>query len=152
MKLSSSSPTRVLLIATALTAAVTATAAEPEDIIKYRQRVMSSQGAHMGALFLILQGRVEYRNDVGYHADALAHSLTNLTALFPEGSDFGDTEALPAVWEKRAAFEKVAADAQAAGAQLKEAGAGGDMAALGAAFDGVAKQCKACHDDFREER
>ena len=40
--------------------ATTAFAAEPEDIIKYRQTVMKANGAHMAAAGAIINGKVDF--------------------------------------------------------------------------------------------
>ena len=151
MKLLSSRSPRWPLLAAALTLGLPVSAAETEDVIDYRQRVMGAQAGHMGALALLVFGKIDRPGDIAYHAEALAASLQDVASLFPEGSDFGETEALPAVWEKRADFEKVSADAKAAADELLRAVGSGDRAAMGNAFKGVGGQCKACHDDFRED-
>ena len=138
-------------VSTALAAGavVSASAADPEGIIKYRQAVMKGQAGHMGAMAGILRGEVEFKDDLGWNADALAASTADLARLFPDGSGEGDTGALPAVWEDRAGFEKAADEAAKAGAALAEAvRSGGDV---GAGFKAMGQACKGCHDNFRED-
>ncbi len=137
----------------ALTVLLTATAvaeSEPEDIIKYRQNVMKSNGAHMAAAGAILQGKVEYKKDLAYHAKALQAINSNVAALFPKGSDFGDTKALDGVWSKRADFEKRAKDTRAKAHAFAKAAGGDTKVALGK-FKELSDSCKACHKDFRKE-
>lgn len=129
-----------------------ALALESEDIIKYRQAVMKSQAGHMGALAQIVRGKVDFKADMSYHAQALAASMKTVIGLFPDGSDFGVTSALPSVWEKRAGFETSARDAEAAADEFLKAVESGDEAAIGAKFMAVSDSCKACHKDFREEK
>ncbi len=123
---------------------------EPEDIIKYRQNVMKANGAHMAAAGAILQGKVEYKKDLAYHANTLKAINGGIPALFPKGSDFGDTKALDGVWAKRAEFEKRAKDTGAKADAFAKA-AGGDAKAALAKFKELSDSCKACHKDFRKE-
>ena len=68
---------------------------------------------------------------------------------FPEGSDQGDTEALPAIWQNKADFDakamKLAADARAAAAATDQ-GEDAFKAAAGAMFG----NCKGCHEVYRK--
>jgi cytochrome c556 len=134
-----------------LLAAGAATAAEPEDLIKYRQGVMKSLGGHMSATALIVRGKVPYGARLEAHARGLAALSEDLAALFPEGSDFGETGAKAEVWSKREGFEKASADAARAAQALVTAAGGKDSGAIARAFDGVGKTCKGCHDDYRKE-
>ncbi len=126
-------------------------AAEPEDVIKYRQNVMKANGAHMAAAGAILQGKVGYKAHLSEHAKALAAINKDIPGLFPKGSDFGDTEALDAVWSKRADFEKRAKDTQTKADAFAKVAAGGDMKAASAKFKELSDSCKACHKDYRKE-
>ena len=127
-------------------------AAEPQDIIKYRQAVMKSQGAHAEAASEIIKGKVPYDGDLSYHATALSSSTQDLTKLFPAGSDFGETRAKAEVWGKRSDFEKAANDAEKAGSAFLAAVNSGDKAAIRKAFGDVAETCKGCHKHFREKK
>ncbi len=124
---------------------------DPEDIIKYRQNVMKANGAHAAAAGAIIQGKVGYKKDLADHAKALAAINRNVAALFPKGSDFGDTKALDGVWSKRADFEKRAKDAQAKSDAFAKAVATGDAKSYGPKFKELADSCKACHKDYRKE-
>lgn len=126
-------------------------AAEPEDIIKYRQNVMKSNGANLTAAGAIIQKKVDFNTRLADHANAVAAGSKNIVALFPPGSDFGtDTKALDAVWSKRAEFEKLAKDSETKAAAFAKAVAAKD-AQTGARFKELADSCKACHKDFRKE-
>ncbi|WP_169923956.1 c-type cytochrome [Sulfurifustis variabilis] len=126
---------------------------EPEDIIKYRQNVMKANGANMGAIAAILQGKVpEYKDRLGDHARGVQAGTKNIPALFPDGSDFGDTEALESVWKDRAGFKKRSDDTSKKADALAKAVAGGDAKAIQARFRELSDSCKACHKDFRKEQ
>lgn len=124
---------------------------DPEDIIKYRQNVMKSNGANLVAAGAIIQKKVEFNARLADHAKAVAAGSKNIPALFPPGSDFGiDTEALDAVWNNRAQFEKLAKDSETKAAAFAKAVSAKD-AQVGARFKELADSCKACHKDFRKE-
>jgi cytochrome c556 len=143
---------RVPAMALALTfAAGPGLAEEPENYIKYRQLMMKAIGGHMGAASQILRGLVAPEGDLQVHAQSLAALTTNIPRLFPEGSDFGETEALPAIWDDRAKFEEAAEAAKTATSAFAEAVAGGDMETIAAAHREVGKSCKGCHESFRKE-
>lgn len=126
-----------------------------EDDIKYRKAVMKAIGGHMGAISTILKTDAGDIKDATVHADAMA-GLAKVTAtMFPEGSGpmDGETEALPAVWEKPAEFKEVTMAFVAATEKLAMAAKSGDKGEIGAALGMVGKDgCKACHDNFRQKK
>lgn len=126
-------------------------ASDPEDIIKYRQNVMKSNGGNLAAAGAIIQKKVDFNARLADHAKAVAAGTKNIAALFPPGSDFGaDTKALDAVWKDRAQFEKLAKDSEKKAAAFAKAVSAKD-AQTGARFKELADSCKACHKDFRKE-
>ena len=129
-----------------------ATAAEPEDIIKYRKAVMKATAGHMGATNGILSGKVDYKADLADHGKALAALMKDVAGMFPKDSDFGDTDALDAVWSKNADFKKRADAAKMKSAAFAKVAATGDKAKATAAFKELNDACKACHKDFRKEQ
>jgi cytochrome c556 len=140
-----------LVFASLCLMASTVFAAESEDIIKYRQNVMKAQGAHLAAAAAIVQGKVDFKNQLAGHVQALQATTKDIPSLFPKGSDFGETKALDAVWQKNAEFQKLAKDTQQKVEALAKAVAANDSANYGARFKDVADSCKACHKDFRKE-
>lgn len=127
-------------------------AAEPEDIIKYRKASMKANGGHMAATAAILSGKVDYKKDLANHARALAAINSDVAGLFPPDSDFGDTDALDAVWKKKADFSARAKDAKDKSAAFEKAVSTNDKAKMSAAFGQLNDACKACHKDFRKEQ
>lgn len=125
---------------------------EPEDIIKYRQNVMKSSGANAAAATAIVQGKVEFKDRLRDHAQALVTTTKNIPALFPKGSDFGETQALDAVWEKPQDFAKRAKDAQAKAVAFEKAVAANDTKSYAAKLKDLGDSCKACHKDYRKEQ
>lgn len=139
------------LMATAVLAPPS-TAAEPQDIIKYRQAVMKSQGGHMGAAAQIIKGKVDFGSDLQYHATALAASSTGLAKLFPKGSDFGETRAKTEIWTNAAEFEKASKDAENKASAFLAAAKSNDTAAIAKTFGDLSETCKGCHKKFREKK
>jgi cytochrome c556 len=146
---------KTTLIACAALAAVSITApalADGGGEIKYRKAVMKSIGGHMGAMAGILKSETANKANLAVHAQGMA-ALSNIAgSVFPKGSDFGETEALPVIWEKPDEFAKAAKMFQGAAANLEKASMSGDMAQFGQAFGELGKTCKNCHENFREKK
>ena len=138
-----------LLTAALLAAAAIAHAEEPENYIKYRQAMMKAIGGHNAAASQIIRGKVAPEGDLLMHALALAELNRNLTRLFPEGSDFGETRAKEEIWAQWAKFEQAAEAAKKASADFSAAAAGKDPAQIANAFKALGESCKGCHKDFR---
>lgn len=126
--------------------------ADDDGAIKYRKAVMKSIGGHMGAMAGIMKKTGGTPAHLKAHADGMA-SLSKMTAdLFPDGSEFGDTTALPVIWEKPDEFKQAVQDFETAAAHLAQVAGSGDMAAFGPAFGQLGKTCKGCHENFREKK
>ena len=126
-------------------------AAEPEDIIKYRKNVMKAVGGHTSAAGAIVQGKVDYKAHLSEHTRALQALTKDIPGLFPKDSDFGDTNAKDGVWSKRAEFEKAASNVKTKVEAFAKAVQGGKQDAIVASFKDMGEGCKACHKDFRKE-
>ena len=128
-------------------------AAEPENYIKYRQAIMKAVAGHSSSSGQILRGLVDAQpGELAFHADALARLNADLVRLFPEGSDFGETEALPKIWEDQAGFAQRAKEAADATANFAKAVQSGDATATATAYKAVGESCKGCHQNFRERK
>lgn len=68
---------------------------------------------------------------------------------FPAGTDTGNTRALPAIWQNRAAFEQAYAGLGPQLAALRSAAEAGNAAAFGAAVQATGGACANCHRQFR---
>ncbi len=145
---------KTLLLTGLVSVAFTATplfANDAETVIKYRKAVYTSMKGHMGAIVGILKGGLtDYQGHLADHAASLENSARIIPALFPEGSDQGDTDADPKIWSDRAGFEKAAQRLEAASQELLAAAQSGDMRAVGKAVGQVGGSCKGCHDTYRK--
>ncbi len=126
-------------------------AAEPEDIIKYRQSVMLSQRAHMAAATAIIQGKVDFKDQLSHHVKSLEATTKDIPTLFPKDSDFGDTKALDAVWKNNTEFLKSAKNAQEKSQALAKTVASGDTKNYAPRLKELQEACRSCHKDFRKE-
>lgn len=143
---------RILITTLLLLLASSAAAEQPENYIKYRQAMMKAIGGHMSAISQLVRGKVANNGDLAMHASALAALNKDLTRLFPEGSDFGETQAKAVIWDEWEKFDKAAGEAAKATAALADAASGGaDAAQIAAAHKAVGQSCKGCHEDFREK-
>jgi len=118
-------------------------------VVAGRQAGMRMSGAIMGGM----KGAIDRGDDVktqAFAARALAGWAKAIPGMFPAGSDKGATEALPAVWSKRAEFEAKAAAYAAAATALADAAKAGDKAAFTTQFAAVRASCAACHDGFKK--
>lgn len=145
---------RTALVLSSLAALLVAPAigvgAEPAEIIKYRQAMMKANGAHMAAAGAIVQGKVDYKNQLAEHARALEAINKDIPALFPKGSDVGETKALEGVWKNRPEFEKYANNARDKAAAFAKAVAANDPQ-VSAKYKELGDSCKGCHEDFRKK-
>lgn len=121
------------------------------DVIKARQEAMKATGSKTAVVGKMLKGEEKF--DIEKVKDALAQYVMigeKGPAMFPAGSQNGDTAALPTVWTDRAefdkAFAKLGADAKAAQAKIT------DEASAKAAIPELLKNCGACHEKFRAKK
>ncbi len=133
-----------LILLLAATLMSTPLLADDEDYIKYRQDVMKSLSANLKASSMILKGKVDLNANLKRHAQAIADGANMTDGLFPEGSDFGDTDAKMDIWDHPDQFaEKIEA--------FKEAANTFNANATLKTFGEVGKACKSCHKKFREK-
>lgn len=122
--------------------------------IEDRKAKMKDVGKNLGIIGKMVKGETDFNGEAALAAYvAMASAGTGFGELFPEGTETGGkTTASPKIWSDRAGFE-------AAGKQFGEdltaaiqAGAPANVDALKASFGSVAKNCKACHTDYRVKK
>lgn len=120
------------------------------DPIADRKALMKERGGLVGQLAPIAKGEKPF--DAAAVLAALQGLAANgdkfdIDALFPAGSDSGDTKAAPKIWEDMAGFKaaeaKFEADVDAAIAAAPQ-----DLDAFKAQFGAVAANCGACHQAY----
>jgi cytochrome c556 len=147
------------LLAAALAAAAVVTpvsAAEipmdkVEQAVKYRQNVMSIMGGLTGTAVGKLRDGFEFGPDLEAVAAALVATTGDIPALFPAGTDFGETDATAEVWSDAEGFADKAREAEEAAKGFHEAVKSGDKATIMGAFKAVGDSCKGCHEAYRKQ-
>ncbi len=115
---------------------------------KYREGVMQAIRGQIASIGAIARGQVHQEN-LAMHARAMSDLARVLPDVFPEGSDVGKSEALPAVWSDPEGFS-IQTDLfiEVTGAFLQAAENNGDVSGT---LRRVQRSCKSCHDGFRED-
>lgn len=124
----------------------------PEDAKDYRIAVMTALRGHIGAASMIARGLVDNDGHLVGHAEGLANGAKELSRVFPAGSNVGETEALPVIWEDTEGFAAAIAKTVAATEAFVAAAESGDAEAIGAAFRDVGMSCRGCHDNYRVQK
>ena len=146
-----------LMVAAGLATLLTSTPAaaqfaKAEDAIRYRQAGMTMMNVHLGRVFAMSSGRVPF------DAKAVAENVEAATMLsrlpyagFIEGSDKGDTKALPKIWTEPDKFRAATAKMQEEMSKLNAAAKTGNIDSIKTAVGATGQACKACHDAYRKE-
>lgn len=142
---------KLIFAISVLALGVSASSADP---LEDREALMKANGKAMGALSAYVKGEKPYDA-----ADVLAQ-LTKLSedaqktadaALWPAGSNTGESTASPKIWEDAAGFqaalEKFKTDTASA-----VAAAPADVDALKVQMGVVGSNCASCHEAFRVKK
>ena len=142
--------TYIKVAAFCLASLIGTTTAIANDPTADRQTAMKNVGAAMRVAAGMAQGKIPFEALAAEMAlRAMNSTAAGFGHMFPDGSQTGnDTEAAPKIWEDMAGFQAANAtflDTTGKAAEAAKAGEGDFKAAFGA----VAKNCKACHQDYR---
>lgn len=125
---------------------------DAEDIIEYREDIMDAIKHHNNAIKAILTDKVPFQNQLDMHMSSLENLLGDVGELFPEGSDFGDTNAKEEIWSKPEKFSAAVKKAQQEFADFKAIVAKGDNKASAKALKNFGKEsCGNCHKSFKKK-
>jgi cytochrome c556 len=139
---------RAVIAATCLT--VFAGVALAQDPIGARKAAMKKNGAAVASLVKMSRGADPY--DAAKAKAAVQDIIVDLKgfdALFPAGSDKGDTKATAKIWEDMAGFKAALAKAEAAAAANVET-VGKDVDGVKAAIGAITATCNGCHEAYRK--
>jgi cytochrome c556 len=123
-----------------------------EAYIKYRQKVMQSQGANMGAIGDIMKEQLPLGGNIAGHAEEIHSSAMLIASAFKKQVTEGMTDAKADLWKDYKEFEEKAGALEKASAHLASVAKGGDMAAVGDAVKAVGKACGDCHKEYRKAK
>ncbi|HEX4911692.1 MAG TPA: cytochrome c [Permianibacter sp.] len=126
------------------------------DPIEARKEGFKAFKKEMGAIKKLVEaGDASQQAKLLSHAKALEAASnaqwSNVKAHFPAGSDKGDTEALPSIWQKADEFQAAIDKQKQATAGFVAAAQAADPSQWKAAFGQVGGSCKNCHDSFKKD-
>jgi cytochrome c556 len=119
------------------------TPATPDEAVALRQGLMREGGGILRSL-----GNLSGTEAV-VAMTTLRDNYSHLPALFPEGSNVGDSEALPSIWENWEAFTAITQTGVAAAEAGIAAAEAGDAATYTASAQALMGTCGQCHQQFR---
>lgn len=130
-----------------------ALAQKPDDVIKYRQSVMTVIGWNFGQMAAMVKGEKPFdAGEFAERAQRVDAVISGVHEGFADGSETGETEALPDIWLDRENFDAKLQESRAAVQELATVTQGGDEAAIKAQFVQTGKTCKGCHDTYRQKK
>ena len=143
---------RIVAAAAAIAVGATAVYAQNLDAIKARKDSMKALSAAAKGPGGMMKGEVPFAlPTIQASLKAFQEQSDKAKALFPDNAKTGgETEALPAIWEKKADFDakwvKFSADAKAAEGAIK------DEASFKAEWGKVMSSCGGCHKEYRKAK
>ena len=150
--------TRLIIAAATVAGLLTALPAaaqfqKPEDAVKYRKAAFTVMATHFGRIGAMVQGRIPFDAAVATaNAEVVADMAKLPYAGFVEGTagtQKGEPKA--SIWTERAKFDEGAKKLQENSVKLVAAAKANNLDQLKAAFGATAGDCKACHDDYRNQ-
>lgn len=139
-------------IAVLLAFSFIASSAQAPDVISARQEAMDMSSVTLNSISQSIKAGRE-PNTQQYSATALSKWAKTLPTMFPRGTAQGEssaeTQALPAIWQDRAGFEKAATTYQDATAKLVALATANDSANFPKQIDEVKQACNNCHDHYK---
>jgi cytochrome c556 len=143
---------RVVSLVAALAVGGTFAYAQNLNVIKERKESMKAVGGAAGVGGKMMKGEEKFDlAKVQASLKTYEEQAVKQKALYPDDSKTGgETEALPAVFEKKAdflaRFDKFASDAKAGAAAIK------DEASFKAEWPKVMANCGGCHKEYRKPK
>ncbi len=141
-----------VLVTMGLVVSVTGALAQPKDqhYLTYRQKLMASIGADMGAIGVSLKANLPSKANIGVHAEAIYNASKLIEGAFKKEITEGKTDSKPDVWKDWDKFVAAAKRLTEESGKLSAVANAGDEAALGAQVKAMSKTCGGCHKLFRK--
>src|SRR5262249_28268925 len=89
----------VVFVCLVFTLAV-AQAQDDDAYVQYRQKVMQSNGANLGAIGDILKNKLPYQSNIQVHAQEIQRMSTLIANVFKKEVTAGKTDAKPEIWKE----------------------------------------------------
>jgi cytochrome c556 len=142
-----------LLVLIALALPLTSAQAQSDEaFIEYRQKVMQSMGANMGATGAILKNKLPFQSHIVHHAYQIQSASQLITAAFKKQITVGKTDAKADIWQDWDKFAAAAKELEEESGKLATVAQSGDMMAIAAQVKAVGKACGGCHKPFRKPK
>lgn len=123
-----------------------------QDYLSYRQKLMASNGDHLGAIGVILKTKLPYTDHIAIHAQSIHAASQLIGDAFKKEITEGKTDAKPDVWQDWDKFVDAAKKLEEESGKLAEVAKSGDMAAIVAQVKATGKACGGCHKPFRKPK
>ncbi|MCW8932122.1 MAG: cytochrome c [Gammaproteobacteria bacterium] len=124
---------------------------ESDDVIKYRQNMMETISMHYKSLKLLSAGRITQPDQWLPQAQGLNNMAKMVSTGFPEGSDFGETDAKESLWENKPDFNEKADALVKFSGQLVSLIEQGKKEQATELLRDIGQSCKDCHKKYREK-
>lgn len=125
----------------------------PEKAVEYRQKALSLMQNNFAVMGDMIKGDITFDGTVFSERanDFVALAGMPWVAFDQPGAKPGkDTNALPAIWENWDDFMKKAEQFQNDAKALQQAALSGNQNDIRRAFMTTARNCKACHDAYKD--
>jgi len=125
------------------------------EAVETRQAVMEIIKWNLGPMVGMVKEEIPFdaeRFALGAERIAMAGSMIADASRVDTREATAHTEALPKIWDEFDEYEELADNLAASSAHLAEVAQDGNPGASKAAFLDMTKDCKACHDRFREKK
>jgi len=142
---------RVVAAVAALAIGATVVLAQNAAVIDQRKQAMKAFGGAAKEPGAMNKGDAPFDlPKVQASLKSIEETATKAKGLFPDDSKIGETDTLPAAFEKKAdllaRFDKIGADAKAAAGAIK------DEATFKAEWPKVVTNCGGCHKEYRKPK
>jgi cytochrome c556 len=143
----------LLLVVVCLALPLTGAQAQSDEaFVQYRQKIMSSQGASMGAISDTLKNKLPYQDHISTHARDIAAISALIGEAFKKQVTEGKTDAKPEIWKE---WEKFVAAAEALSnesSKLATVAQSGSTEAIADQVKKVGDACGNCHKPYRKPK
>jgi cytochrome c556 len=129
-----------------------AQAQEDEAYVQYRQKVMTSQGASMGAISDILKNKLPYSGHIFTHAQDIQRSSKLIGEAFKKEIAAGKTDAKAEIWKEWDKFTAASQALEQESGKLADVAQSGNMEAIGAQVKKLGDACGNCHKPYRKPK
>ena len=127
-------------------------AQDEEAVITYRQKIMASIGANMGATGDILKHKLPHQNNIVHHAYQIQSASQLIAGAFRKQMAAGKTDAKPEIWQEWDKFVAAAKQLEEQSGNLATVAQSGDLAAIAEQVKVMGKACGDCHKAFRKPK